>query len=74
MGGGISIHQYTSKSGRLPGYQVGPRAIRIRKQDLTQVMMVVITNNQRFPSRLYRVLLSITNAVDTPSGESLRFG
>jgi hypothetical protein len=37
-------------------------------------MMVVITNNQRFPSRLYRVLLSITNAVDTPSGESLRFG
>jgi excisionase family DNA binding protein len=27
------------KSGRLPGYQVGPRAIRIRKQDLTIAWM-----------------------------------
>jgi excisionase family DNA binding protein len=26
------------KSGRLPGYQVGPRAIRIRREDLAQVM------------------------------------
>jgi excisionase family DNA binding protein len=26
------------KSGRLPGYQVGPRAIRIRRDDLAQVM------------------------------------
>jgi excisionase family DNA binding protein len=26
------------KSGRLPGYQVGPRAIRIRTQDLERIM------------------------------------
>src|SRR5438067_10137533 len=26
------------KSGRLPGYQVGPRAIRIRAQDLAHIM------------------------------------
>ena len=42
-----------------------------RAAEQNNVRVVVITNNQRFPSRPYRVLLSITNAVDTPSGESL---
>ena len=33
----VTIKRYL-KSGRLPGYQVGPRAIRIRAQDLAHLL------------------------------------